>query len=81
MRIVGCITIDLTKSLTAVAARRAIRRAVDTARDGDTVRFTVASNSVPFEVSDLIPANITVQITAPDAYTLRAWQSAIEGVA
>ncbi|WP_434811254.1 hypothetical protein [Microbacterium sp. bgisy189] len=79
MRVLGCVSLDLARSRTAYDTRRAIRHALDGLQPGDTVRINVGRNSVPADVADLIPDTATVQVTGPDAYTVRAWRAALGG--
>lgn len=77
MRVLGCIALDLTRSRTAYDTSRTIRHALDGIQPGDTIRISVARNSVPADLSALIPTDATVQITGPDAYTVAAWRIAL----
>lgn len=81
MRVLGCIAINLSRSRTAYDTARSIRHALDGFTPGDTIRISVARNSVPADLSSLIPTSATVQITGPDAYTVAAWRAALGGAA
>jgi hypothetical protein len=77
-RYLVCIAVEIDASQSATEARRALRHALEGAKQGDFVRITVPRNALPFDFADLVPAYVRVQIVGHSGYDAHDWLAALE---